>query len=960
MNNGNIAIITLSPDYNSFNKPTNFYKLEKLSDDKIEEILAKENEQLDKRVIERLVRFATGFPRFAVLLSENYQSNPTESEEYIKISDEGLLNKLIAGHYEGNTDTFNKIKKVLTGLSLFSKVGWKDKLEEELKWLAGYLELDLNEVKQIIREQINRGLIIANNYLSVTPFVLRVYLIDEWWKFNDFSKPENFDNNFIQKIPDKIREDLLLRFGENLKYIGNNPKGSEFVKMLLSEKGFLANLEDLDTQIGGNFFLNLAEAFPEESLKYLKSKIDLLNINYIKNWIKGRREVVWALEKIVVWKETAIDAMRLLLKLAEGENEGCANNATGIFTQLFFTVYPLTEISFEERMSVLREAMVSESEEKILVVLDACNKIYETSMSIGLGAEHQGIRKEPVINYPTREQIKNYYIEVWSLINEKFNNYNGKIKQKSLEIILNNSRHLLQIPFMKEMVLKTLIEISKINDYRQIILEKIIQILHYESKKLDQDIKEVLGEIKGDLTGSDFPSLLRRYVGMDLVEDRFDENGEYGDYTSDKIKELAKQAVENVKLLEKEFDWLFSEQARKVNFFGYSIAKLDKNFTLLDKLINLRKKYKDTTLFGGYLSFIFESDKDLWEKVINSFYEDSAIQKLLPQLIWRSGISDNSLQKIISLAKENIINEDDLWIFTYGRAIEKVSEKLFEDYVRVLLGYKRRKATALAINCFDAFYLRDDEKKDSINLPKDLTLDLLLSEGLFIDDQREVRYQLESYHWKRIADNFIKKYPKESIKIAQKIIQNSDKNNGFLDDIHNGVDEVLNKIACIHPKKIWEEIAKLLEPPHGRGSFFLSEWLKGGSFFREGEYGALEIFNLEDIFNWIDEDIEHRAWYVAHFVPKALFRDENKKCLVREIIIRYGDRDDVRRNLMANFSTEGWSGPASLHYTQKKEALEKFKKEEDNSNVLIWLTDYIEILNKNIKEAEIEEERTGY
>ena len=155
-------------------------------------------------------------------------------------------------------------------------------------------------------------------------------------------------------------------------------------------------------------------------------------------------------------------------------------------------------------------------------------------------------------------------------------------------------------------------------------------------------------------------------------------------------------------------------------------------------------------------------------------------------------------------------------------------------------------------------------------------------------------------------------------------------------------------------------ILKLLEPPHGRGSFFLSEWLKGGSFFREGEYGALEIFNLEDIFNWIDEDIEHRAWYVAHFVPKALFRDENKKCLVREILIRYGDRDDVRRNLMANFSTEGWSGPASLHYTQKKEALEKFKKEEDNSNVLIWLTDYIEILNKNIKEAEIEEERTGY
>lgn len=62
----------------------------------------------------------------------------------------------------------------------------------------------------------------------------------------------------------------------------------------------------------------------------------------------------------------------------------------------------------------------------------------------------------------------------------------------------------------------------------------------------------------------------------------------------------------------------------------------------------------------------------------------------------------------------------------------------------------------------------------------------------------------------------------------------------------------------------------------------------------------------------------------------------------------------------ANFYTEGWSGPASLHYQQKKEQLLAFKEGEDNENVKRWLDEMIGSLDKQIEHEKIQEERRGF
>ena len=122
----------------------------------------------------------------------------------------------------------------------------------------------------------------------------------------------------------------------------------------------------------------------------------------------------------------------------------------------------------------------------------------------------------------------------------------------------------------------------------------------------------------------------------------------------------------------------------------------------------------------------------------------------------------------------------------------------------------------------------------------------------------------------------------------------------------------------------------------------------------------MSLVPMEAVWQWIDEDVEGRAWYLASFVPKVLFREKGKLCWAREVLIRYGQREDVCRELVANFSTEGWTGPMSLHLENKRQQLIAFREDEDNRTVKLWIDEYVSQLEQRIRQARIMEERRDF
>jgi hypothetical protein len=137
--------------------------------------------------------------------------------------------------------------------------------------------------------------------------------------------------------------------------------------------------------------------------------------------------------------------------------------------------------------------------------------------------------------------------------------------------------------------------------------------------------------------------------------------------------------------------------------------------------------------------------------------------------------------------------------------------------------------------------------------------------------------------------------------------------------------------------------------------FFIRSWLRGSNVF-EKETGAILLFKKETVFNWIDKDVAKRAWYIASIIPKDLSAN-SAKCWTTSILNKYGDREDVRSNLSANYSTEGFSGKASLYYKSKKDKFGSILQRENNPKVKKWLKEYIKQIEYNIKRETIAEER---
>ncbi len=129
-----LAVLTLSHDIGRTPPPSKLYKLKPLEEGIMEAILRAEAPQLPENVVRRLSKFADGYPRIAVLLSESYLATSDSSEDFLTVSDEALMNRLICDYFDITTDYGRRTKKVLMGLSLFRKVGYEGELSRESEW----------------------------------------------------------------------------------------------------------------------------------------------------------------------------------------------------------------------------------------------------------------------------------------------------------------------------------------------------------------------------------------------------------------------------------------------------------------------------------------------------------------------------------------------------------------------------------------------------------------------------------------------------------------------------------------------------------------------------------------------------------------------------------------------------------------------------------------------------------
>lgn len=659
----------------------------------------------------------------------------------------------------------------------------------------------------------------------------------------------------------------------------------------------------------------------------------------------------------MIWRPLFQDGARLLLRLGEAEIESFySNNASGVFAGLFSAGWgPVasSEAPPEERFPVLIEALTSSSAEQRNLGLNACKVALETGNHVRFsGIAEQGLRKAPVLWQPKIwGEVFNAYRMVWNYLKENIESFSSEERTRVATILLGSAGGITQIQNLAGMVADTLEELAKKPwiDTKQ-FLSTIARFLRFEGKELPAEITGRWKVLRDKLIGTDFSARLKRYAGMEIFEDNYQDDGTPNTRTQSEVQGLASEALANSELLERELYWLVTPEAENGYQFGYEFGKGDRDFNFLDMVLAALSKSESGSAYflGGYFKAIYERDRKKWESELDKLCEDLKLCVHVPELTWRSGLTDRAASRIVELARRKVITEEQLSCFRLGGTLKALSEDIFGELIECLLEGGLTGAY-LALDFFDSYYLY--HKKGKAKLPEQLTLRLLLHETFFEKSEKTNRQQMGDYHWKQVALRFIKEFQQHGLSISERLLEFFGIEGTIIGGYRTQVQEVLIQIIRLYPEEVWKQVSRYIGPPLDHRAFALTHW------FREG---PLSIFPQDKIWAWVEEDRDKRASYLAYFVPKSLSSSNGKPSLARAVLMRYGDMEEVRNSFSANYFSGAWTGPETQHLLSKQQALLELRAKETNENVRLWIDGYLEAIERDLERAQIREERRGF
>ncbi len=899
---------------------------------------------------DRWAYYCDGSPRVAHVIGQNLKSHP---DDILKQPDSvDLWDRYIAGDDDPASQAVQQRRTVLRFLALFKRFGYEGPVVSEAQSIWKLINeadpaITWPRFQEIIKLLRDRRLLQGETTLYITPKFLHIELWTEW--FEIYGAGFNVD-----EFEARLTPDLIEWFREMFRYARESRDAMKVVNKLLDESGPFGSADFFRNRGGAEFFLRLTDAAPDAALRRLERTVGTWSVDQLRDFGEGRRQVVWALERIAVWKELFAGAARLLLRLAAAENENFANNATGVFADLFSPghgpVAP-TEASPEERFPALVEAITSpSSEERQAGRLAADHALTTGHFFRMVGAEHQGLRRPPQLWTPkTWGEIFDAYRRVWRLLEERLDGMPRDEQKEAVKILLTHARGVGGMANLTPMVVGTLTELlNKRYVDRRDLIEVVEDIYRYDASSFEPEVRPYWDKLRAVLTPNDFHSRLERYVGMNRWADLVDEEGQRrSDKIERLIRDLAAQAFADHQLLMRELSWLVTDEAKNGFQFGYELGQLDSSVELLDALLDTQRKpsEKPSAFFlGGYLRALFERSPNDCEELLDKLAKDDELKQIVPELSWRSGLTDRGALRILALARSRSLDTGLLRMFTFGGVVKNLSESVFLQWLEFLLELNTSISVGTAVDLCHFYYLVGGTPRP---LPRAAILRVLTANPFFEPSGPGAPNVSMEYDWSEVAEAFVEQHPDASLELASKMLAHFGERQTIVGGFRPQSWKVLEKILRHHPEELWKDIERYLSPPIDSRAFQIRHWLRDG---------ALTLIPPEPVWKWVDEDPEKRARYLAKLVP-PVFPGDDKKVSAREVLVRYGSRKDVRNNLMANFSSEIWWGPESSHHQAKLEQLRSWKSAETNANVVQWLDEYATSVERRIERARIDEER---
>lgn len=935
-----LNLITLS----NFNDKVNHsvhIELSPLTDEAIKELLTPILANFRESEVERVAKFAQGYPLMATLIANQFQS---EGKLLGSIEDRSIVKKLIEG---GNGLSIEE-EEILLACSLFDVFGVEGKnAVNEAKFIAEDIaNSDLATFGRVISKFSGRQIINKiGRYARVVPKPLAITLAADWWENN----LEDRQHYLIENIPDT----LIQSFCTQVKYLDDLPKVQRFSERLYGGERPFVKAEVLFTEKGSRLFRSFVEVNPLATSNALYNILTSLSEKEIAQ-ISGdtRRNLVWGIEKLCFHESVFEKAAWCMLLLASAENENYTNNATGMFSQLFRVQLSGTEAEPSLRIHLLKRAIDQNKDEIDMVVLIALeNAINITGGSRTIGAEYQGTKTT------LKEWQPNKWEEVFDYWEEAFNLHLQLIKrgdeqrQKALSNIGNSIRGFVAIGRI-EMLDSTIQKIVKYNGhYWPEALSSIKSSLSYDQERLDEEKIKVLKNWTKLLSpdDADLAEKLKIIVVSPPYEHQKDDKGHYIDLASEKAKSFASDIANNVKELLPHLDLLLKGEQKKTAVFGSQLAK---EVDDIDLLINSSFKQfskidnpNPSLLFGLYQG-VFEKDQTKWQNYLDKVISDDQLISYYPNFICTGDIENKHLDKLLELGRSNKLSTESVEVLRYGGVTDHLSPEVIADFCLKLseLGDKARWSSLkiLYMYCFS--------KEDRIENLQDPIKQILTTLPLHNEQEN---YATELHHWLDLSKKLLNNDDGNlAIQLANQIIKSA--KIGFdYGDINYYIKPLLKVIMQDYGDIIWPIFSSAIIKSQAMERYQFQKLMEREVSFSNKMPSILSVLPIDQVINWCKENRDIAPVFVANCVNIFEYEDEeDKKCpsgLFKALLINFGDQERVRTALNSNIYSRGWTG-SLVPYLESDKAAFEILLDHKNSNLRLWIKDQISDINRRISQ----------
>lgn len=905
-------------------------ELNAASNELIGQVAEATNKQVSEKNASLIRDLSQGFPRMAVFATRALEGGDEELS-----SVETLISRIVWGEHEIDQSAFESLQL----LSLFTIVGMENEPSKELEEIAAYCGKIGRQMFGELRRFSERGVLFRQgDFGEVQPLPLAMRLANQWLEGNPAGTLENLFRS--------LSEEMKLRMVGRLRWVSHSDKVSNFGRALLTEA--LPDETALDSEFGSKLLDRFVHLAPNATMEHLDRLLSGKSVDDLSTFETGRRNTIWALEKLVFRRQTFDAAARLLLKLGAAENEDWSNNASGQFTGLYQLYLSGTEVTPEEKLVVLDDGLADPDERVRKLCIEALNRMLDNGhFSRSGGSEHIGAGEALEDWRPeTYGQVFDYYRAALARLEKIALELRDPNQQTALDTIGSHLRGLFSNISMLDEIQAMISRLRKaFPGWHQAALG-VNDWLYFDRNEADEDYQQRLRAYYDELLPTDPLEQIHYYSSgwtsdihdPDVCYDREGDNDHHSG--ENKIYELVDAAPKEAAYFLRFLDMLLEKATNSGWIAVVRIARhVDDPEYLLQHILESMTADSEipvaSNLVRNVISGAAQTDKNKGMECLELALDVPSLSTSSIEFLAAAGLDNALMQRAIAFVRNDTVGPHQVSVIAFSDVFQTVDQHLVELLVSTLLSKQERGAWA-AVDFIAHFLHRSDPKEGRLlqGLKASVT-----NRALFDKPQYS---NMDWYHWCKLVEKLFNgghvddDFSSELVDFIISVTSVEDYNVQLAFDDY--AQKILRRIIADSPRLVWEKYHEARAAADGRAVYRLPS-LFDANIGEPSNPGVLNDVPPEIYVPWMFENKEERMPFILDWIQ--LFDGAKTARNWNPAFVSFADahvdRPERLDTLSSRLTTGMWAGSFASKLEAERDLLVELRGLSRNPHVHRWI-----------------------